>query len=201
MAAPRPVVPFRETQLDANAKDVVVLSLREPCESRWTVIQIDSTADKAPIDCAIQFSGGEGPPGAILRITVARSTLVCLPSSALNVLATNLSVIPTKVLARVHQTDLPLATQNVWSTDGDGNGALTTVVIAAYAKTVRLDVSDVPSRLTSFLELLSPGGVLVGRSTVDELPPEGLPIGHCELVRVLVPVTAAKYRITFFLSV
>lgn len=201
MAAPRPVVPYRDVQLDANAKDVVVLSLREPCASRWTVIQFDSSAEKAPLEVTIQFSGGDGPPGVNLRIMVARSALVCLPSSVLTALATNLSTLITRVSARVHQTDLPLTTQNVFSSDGDGNGVLTPVPIPAYAKTVRLDVSDAPSRATSFLELLSPGGVLVGRSAVSELPPEGLPVGHCEQVRVLVPVAAAKYRVTFFLSV
>lgn len=195
-----PVVPYKEVPLVGSAT-AELLSLRQACESQWVIVQIDTKAAKAPLAVTIQFSGGEGPPGVDLKLIVSRSTLVCLPSSAIVVRGTNLGTATTTVTTRIHQTNLPLATRNVWSSDGDATGVLDTIEIPAYAESVRLDVADVAFRATSYLELFSPGAVLVGRSSVTDLPPRGLPVGHSEQAGILVPAAANKYRVTWFLSV
>jgi hypothetical protein len=156
----------------------------------WRVVEAFSRV--GPFDLDLAWSAGNGS-GASARVTVARSTRVCLFARSLRVAAANRC----DLLNRVGLTvgDGFAVTNNVYEVHGSGSAD---VPVPAFARRARLDLADAAWLPASRVQVID-GAAATRAEVAGHLQPDGgLPLGDAAALRLQLPVSL-DWRLLFTL--
>jgi len=163
----------------------------------WRVVEAFSRTG-LPFEIALSWSSGGGT-GAEARVTVARATRVCVFARSLRVRAGNLADAVNRVGVTV--SDAYASTENQWEAVGEilDQGPAAPVEVPAFARRVRVELSDPTKLSTTSLRVLDGRGVLRPVVPADEQPPEGVPVGGARTLEIEAS-GATAWRAVFTLS-
>ncbi len=170
-------------QLDARATDLVFAELLYPraLAPAWRLLEVFSLNDR-PFDLRLRWDSGGGA-GDPIRVTVARSTRVCVWSQGFRVSIANLATNGVnKIEGHIATLSEPIATHNFWETT-QAIVADTVFTPPDMSRTVRFDC-PIAAQAASKLKLLDGGGNLVGEWLWADQPSGGIPLGGCRTVHV-----------------
>ena len=168
----------------------------------WRIIDLWSD-EGSPWEARLVWSGGGGAQRTAL-FNVPNCTRICVHATMLQVFGSNLSN-SASIQARAAIADGQCDTENQWtvrgaSTDivGGGAGNLD-VKPPAWARFVRLELSDTTLLATTFIELRDVNNTPRGRYPGNGQPAPGAPIGDANIVRLVLPAGTYAYRLVFLL--
>lgn len=167
-------------------------------EGDWRIIDLWSD-EESPWVARIAWMGGGGAQRSAV-MDVPKCTRVCVHATMLQVFGANLST-STVISARAAIADGQCDTENQLTVRGTAlpAGGFVDIVPPAWARFVRLELSDSSSQSTSFVEFRDVNGTARGRYPVDKQPASGAPLGDAATLRCTFPAGGLAYRLVFLL--
>ena len=187
----------RSTSLALPAGGSLVELLRgEDRRSAWRVVDLYGDA---PFEARLRWTAAAGLGPEVL-LTVARGTRICVFARSVSIEARSLVEQPVAAGVNIGDSSDATPTRNVLEVSGQLVEELeavqpVTVPVASFAQTVRLDGEE-PSLV---LELLTAADDALAKGTLADQPPEGLPLGSADKVRVSAQA-ATPFRLVFGLA-
>ena len=147
----------------------------------WRIVEAFSL-DGAPFDLEVSWASGGGA-GAKAKLTVSRSTRLCVFARALRVRAFNLSASTNRVGVTV--ADGFTGSRNRWEARGRTSAEQATAVeIPPFADTLRLELADPDQLSTTSLLIHDGSGTLRAKVTGDGQFSTGLALGGAAKVSI-----------------
>lgn len=199
----RVLLPTSGVSGSAGAETEVIGAV--PCnegrgESKWRVVELFSD-ESTPWEATLAWSAGQAGRRTA-RVTVAKSTRVCIRASSVYVTGKCLST--NNVNAWVAIADGVVAAENEVSDRGTATvnaAGIATVQldVPPFARFVRLELADDTLYASSLIRLYDGWAVLRNETAGDAQPNPGLPIGDSQKVEIQL-TTTTDYRVTFLLN-
>lgn len=160
----------------------------------WRIVEVFSRSG-APFDVDLVWSAGTGA-GAGARVTVSRSTRICLFARSLRVAAMNLAAEGNRVGVTIG--DGFAVTSNHFEVRGRAE-KITDLDLPSFGRCARVELADPAALAGSSLQVLDGLGAVRASLPCALQPPDGLALGGAHHLR-LVPSVPTDFRAVFTLS-
>jgi hypothetical protein len=160
----------------------------------WRIVEVFSRT-AAPFDVDLTWSAGTGT-GAGAKVTVSRSTRICVFARSLRVNAMNLTAAINRVGITVG--DGFAVTSNLYEVRGQAD-ATYAIDIPSFGRRGRLELADPTALAGSVVQVLDGFGTVRASIPCVLQPPDGFAIGGAHRLQ-LVPSVATDFRAVFTLS-